>query len=141
MMTQQIVMMESDDLSCHLPTAGPPAEMRWKPEDRADDCAPIEPVLLLNSVSYSRRAALIMFQQPAERLVADDFLQSELIDRHWRQEVGVDGHVAEPRRMRKKKAPGKAVSQGGRGHDTVPGAIGLSPTTARTSARIAWSGR
>ena len=38
-------------------------------------------------------------------------------------------------RLRRKKAPGKAASQGGKGHDTVPGAIGRSETVAGTRLR------
>jgi len=43
-----------------------------------------------------RRAPLVMFQQPTERLVTDDFVQAEFVERRrWRQ-IGVDRCISEP---------------------------------------------
>jgi hypothetical protein len=77
---------------CHLSDVGMEANVRYRETQT--------PMAVHNSrqhaESRSRCAALVVLQQAAERLVADDFLQSELVGRHWRRQVSIDGHIADP---------------------------------------------
>jgi hypothetical protein len=39
---------------------------------------------------------VVVFQQPTQKLVADDFVEAELTGKQWWRQICVDGYITEP---------------------------------------------